>query len=400
VRWGEALYRAHPDQMSFQLHAYGHGIEPDVNYPWDYGVPQGGRNPTPFGYSSYAHNCLVVDRRNHSQEAANLVIDDYGEHAKVLGLAGDRVTQSDAVQHVDMGRWLVLCKEYLLDVSYIAQMQVPHTFDLSVPTYSTDISIEGARWEDFDVGADIGFGKIDTIHELDEDLDHALKRTLHAAPPVDDPENWWLTEGRRCKLKEPFSVLCKHPDGVHLALHYGGWDECEILTGKAPLSWRPRDGVQTIPGRYSVVINRKSYAANMPGTGVRKNALFIHSEDHCHYFVVHEPYLEADGPQIKGVRRLPLEDRDAQLWDPNGYPMAGGKLYWTTPRVVEVQGEDFTDYFVYIDHFIALRGGEPGRAILETPIFRVDFTGPYVYLRVADGRIVAAQGEISSAELL
>jgi len=345
---------------------------------------------------------MVVDRRNHSQEAANLVIDDYGEHAKVLGLAGDRITQSDVVQSVDMGRWLVLCKEYLLDVSYIARMQMPHTFDLSVPTYGTQVGIEGAQWEDFDIGADIGFGKIDTIHELDEELSEALKRTLHPAPPVDHPENWWLTEGRRCKVKEPFTVLCKHPDGVHLALHYGGWDECEILTGKAPVGWRARDGVQTISeaGRFSIVINRKSYMADTPGTGTWTGGTFPHSEDNCHYFVVHEPYLEANGPRIKGVRRLRLEERDCDLWDMQGNPLAKGKRRWSTPRVVEVTGEGFTDYFIYIDHFIALRGGEPGRVILETPAFRVEFSGPYAYLRLSEGELVAQQGNIKTAEVI
>ena len=49
------------------------------------------------------------------------------------------------------------------------------------------------------------------------------------------------------------------------------------------------------------------------------------------------------------------------------------------------------------DHFIALRGGEPGRAILTTPAFRVEFSGPYAYLRMVDGKIVATQGDVKDA---
>ncbi len=88
------------------------------------------------------------------------------------------------------------------------------------------------------------------------------------------------------------------------------------------------------------------------------------------------------------------------MWDPNGYPMAKGNHRWTTPRVVEIQGEDFIDYFIYIDHFIALRGGEPGRTILTTPAFRVEFSGPYVWLRQVDGKISATQGKISEVDVI
>jgi hypothetical protein len=320
VRWGEAIYRAHPDQFGFQLHAFGRGIEPDINYPWDYGVPQGGRNPTPFGYSTYAHNCLVVDRRNYSQEAANLVVDDHGEHARVIGLAGSNVTQSDAVQNVDLARWLVLCKEYLLDVSYIGDLHLEHTFDLSVPTFGTDIEVDGAQWEDYDVGADIGYGKIDTIHDLDEDLEAAVMRTSHPPPAIDSDENVWLKDGRRCKLREPFTVRCKHPDGIHLALHYGGWSECEMMTAKAPLRWHAREGVDSIPGRFGVVINRKIVSPDISGTGTLDCSIFTHSEDHCHYFVVHEPYQEKDGTRMGPSAGCPWTSGRWRCGTPTGIP--------------------------------------------------------------------------------
>lgn len=61
---------------------------------------------------------------------------------------------------------------------------------------------------------------------------------------------------------------------------------------------------------------------------------------------------------------------------------------------MEVQGEDFIDYF------IALRGGEPGRVILTTPAFRVEFSGPYVWLRLVDGKISATQGKITEVDVI
>jgi len=372
VRWGDAIYRAHPDQFGFILHAFGRIIEPDLCNPWDYGVPQEGRDPTPFSCSSYAHNTLVVDRRNHSQEAGELVVDDYGEHAKVIGLAGDRIHAGSAVEGVEQGRWLVLCPEYLLDVSYISNMHLPHVFDLVVPAHG-EFSIPGAQWGDYDVGADLGYPTIDL------ESDH--------------PENKWLTEGRRCRVKEPFTGYCEYPhDDVKLALHYGGWDDVEMLVGRAPMHWCPAFADTGYRGRYSIIVARKDYQ-KLPG----KRYTGWHNEGQCHYFVVHEPFRGES--KIKAVRRLPLEERKAQLWDPFGYRFPEGKLYWTTPRVVEIRSEDFTDYFIYVDHFIALRAGEPGRAILETPAFRLEFSGPYVYLRMSNGELVAQQGNITSAEV-
>jgi len=63
VTWGGGKYRNHPDQFSFVLHAMGKVLEPDLVCTWDYGVPQGGRNLTPFTSSSWAHNVLIVDGR-------------------------------------------------------------------------------------------------------------------------------------------------------------------------------------------------------------------------------------------------------------------------------------------------------------------------------------------------
>ena len=49
---------------------------------------------------------------------------------------------------------------------------------------------------------------------------------------------------------------------------------------------------------------------------------------------------------------------------------------------------------------IALRGGEPGRVIMKTPVFKAAFTGPYVYLRIEKGTITATQGGVEEAILL
>ncbi len=39
----------------------------------------------------------------------------------------------------------------------------------------------------------------------------------------------------------------------------------------------------------------------------------------------------------------------------------------------------------------------PGRAVLETPAFRVDFRGAYVYLRMVEGKVAAVQGKVEEA---
>ena len=170
------------------------------------------------------------------------------------------------------------------------------------------------------------------------------------------------------------TVLCKHEDGIHLALHYGAEDESEILTGKAPRSWRAREGVQSIEGRYGIVINRKVYESNMPGTGRWLGGTYPYSEENCHFVVAHEPYRAEDGYRIRSVRRLRLEERQCTLRDPNGYEIGKELHGWAMPRVIEVRSEGFSDYFVCVDHLARLRGGEPGRVKMETPFFNVDFS--------------------------
>jgi hypothetical protein len=64
---------------------------------------------------------------------------------------------------------------------------------------------------------------------------------------------------------------------------------------------------------------------------------------------------------------------------------------------MEIVAEDYTDFFVAGDHFGVLSGGEPGRVILETRAFQIEFSGPYAYLRIVDGEIVAQQGTIKAA---
>ncbi len=40
----------------------------------------------------------------------------------------------------------------------------------------------------------------------------------------------------------------------------------------------------------------------------------------------------------------------------------------------------------------------PGRrAVLETPAFRIDFRGAYVYLRMVEGKVAAVQGKVEEA---
>ena len=74
---------------------------------------------------------------------------------------------------------------------------------------------------------------------------------------------------------------------------------------------------------------RNVISPDISGTGTLDCSIFTHSEDHCHYFVVHEPYREQDGTKIRGVRRLPLDERMVEMWDSNGYPMAKGNHRWT-----------------------------------------------------------------------
>jgi len=381
VTWGPGTkYRAHPDQFGFILHALGTILEPDLVVPWDYGVPQGGRNLTPFTASSYVHNVLVIDGRNHGKAPGKLVVDDYGEHIKVLGLAGDGIHPGSALESVEMGRWLGLTKEYLLDVTYIASMHLPHRFDLVIPAYG-ELSIPGVELQDYDLGEDLGYREIDTAS--------------------DHPENRWITEGRRGAVPEQWKAIFENQDGANLALHFGGWDRGEALSGKAPICWAPyleeglRKNPERLRGRYNILIHRKR---RQQEGGKLDGLIPWHSEDHCHYLTVHEPFR--DRCRIDSVRRLPLAERKAQLWDPFGNPFPEAKLHWTTPRVMEINGDGFADYFIYIDHFITLRGGEPGRAILETPAFRVEFSGPYAYLRISEGELVAQQGTIKRAEIV
>ena len=64
---------------------------------------------------------------------------------------------------------------------------------------------------------------------------------------------------------------------------------------------------------------------------------------------------------------------------------------------MEITADTFKDYFIYIDHVIVLRAGEPGEAVFRTRAFRIEFTGPYAYLRMVEGMIVAHQGQITDA---
>jgi len=380
VTWGPGTkYRAHPDQFSFTLYAMGKVLEPDLVTSWDYGVPQSGRNPTPLTASSWVHNVLIVDGRNHGMAPGDLVIDDYGEHIKVLGLAGNQIHPGSPHESVEMGRWLGLTKEYLLDVVYISWASVSHRFDLVVPAYG-ELSIPGVDFEEYDLGADLGFGKIDTAS--------------------DHPENRWITEGKKARAPESWTALFHNPDGVNLAVHSTGWDTGELLTGRIPLCWAPyleqmREEPEPLRGRYNILLHRKSV---FQGDEQHRWGLLPGNEDHCHYFVVHEPFR--DKPRVRSVRRVPLSERKATLWDPFGHPFSEDKLTWTTPRVMEVKTDEFTDYFVYVDHFTALRGGEPGRAVLETPAFRLEFSGPYAYLKVSEGELVAQQGDIRAVEVI
>jgi len=384
VHWGGDKYRCHPDQFGFILWANGHAVEPDLGNPWDYSVPQGGRNLTPLSASSYVHNVVVVDGRNHGKAAADLVVDDYGPHIKVLGLAGDKIDGGDELTGADLGRWIGVTKEYVLVIDYVSSCALPHRFDLVVPAYGK-LSIPGVELEDYDLGDDLGYREMDTAS--------------------DHPENRWITDGKKGAVPPQWTARFDEDDGCNLALHMGDWTGGEVLTGRVPICWAPfmqeRRGEELF-GRYNILIWRKDLTP-AKGSGELDGGLFggmfsQHSEQNVHFGVVHEPFRGE--PKIKSIRRLTLEERQARLWDPFGYPLAEGKRDWTTPRVYEIQAKDYTDYFIYIDHFIALRGGEPGRAILETSTFRVEFSGPYAYLRVADRKIRAQQGDIKTAEMV
>ena len=383
VTWGGAKYRSHPDQFSFVLHGLGKVLEPDLVVPWDYGVPQGGRNVTPFTASGWCHNVMNVDGRNHGMAAGKLVVDDYGEAIKVIGLAGHEIHPGSALESVDMGRWLGLTQEYVLDICYIGGMHLPHRFDLVIPAYG-DLSIPGVALEDYDLGADLGYEKIDSWSKLEE--------------------NRWITEGKKGAPPESWKALFHNDDGANLALHFTGWDRGEVYAGRVPICWAPflqedesRSECEHLRGRYSILLHRK-YRNQDTTTGLSDAmAMDRHSEDHCHYFVVHEPFTSA--PKVKSVRRLPLAERKAQIWDPAGGRFPEEKLSWTTPRVMEIVAEDYTDFFVAGDHFGVLSGGEPGRVILETPAFSIEFSGPYAYFRVVDGELLTQQGNIASLNI-
>jgi len=382
VHWGAGKYRSHPDQFGFMLWANGELLEPDLANAWDYSAPQGGRNNTPFSASSYAHNVVVVDGLNHSSVPGKLVIDDYGEHIKVLGLAGDEIHGASEMDGADMGRWLGVTKEYVLAIDYIAWAHLPHRFDLVIPAYGK-LSIPGVELEDYDLGKELGYGKIDT------DSDH--------------PENRWITDGKRGVVPPQWMARFDEEDGVNLALHMGDCHGGEVLTGRAPICWAPymvEQRQEELFGRYNILVWRKNFSHDSSTfAGGKLNAIiFPHSEDHVHFGVVHEPFRGE--PKIKSLRRLPLEEREARMWDPFGYELARGKRHWTTPRVYEITAEDYTDYFIFINHFVALWAGEPGRSILSTPAFELEFSGPYAYLRIVDGKITAQQGDIKTAEVI
>ena len=384
VTWGGHKYRSHPDQLGFTLHAYGRVIEPDLCVPWDYGIPQGGRNPTPFTASSWCHNVLNVDGRSHGTAAGLLVVDDYGAHVKVLGLAGPNIHASSYREGVEMARWLLLTSEYLLDVTYIANMFLSHRFDLVIPAYGT-LSVAGAHFEEYDLGADLGYLEID-------------RASSH-------PENRWITEGRKAHAPTDWTALLHNDDGVDLAIHSTGWDSGEILTGTVPICWAPylegdaRREPEPLRGRYTILLHRKHASQDSDDfTGALPMSIAPNSEEHCHYVTVHEPFR--DRVRIASVRRLPLEERHAEMLDPYGAPLDAAGSQGSTPRVVAVEAAGFTDYFIYVDHYAALRGREPGHVTLETPVFRVGFSGPYAYLRLGDGRVQAQQGDIDAVRVL
>ncbi|MBI3947579.1 MAG: right-handed parallel beta-helix repeat-containing protein, partial [Armatimonadetes bacterium] len=329
VRFGATkVGHGHDDPFHITFHGKGRLLEPDWFLQWDYGN-RGGRNPVRLSAHPAGHNTLLVDKTAMAPLTAPLTVaeHEFGAAVKVLRITGG------VYPGVAQTRTLALTGEYLLDLFEVRSAE-EHTYDWILHALG-DLSVPGLAFSPFDIGADLGFGAIDTGAPL-------------------DAENRLMRNGMRAAAPETWSALWRQEEGVGVQVTMLGAPETALYRADGPYyvsqsgpADRPADGkVRSIP----LVVARR----HCPGT------VFV---------ALHEPF---DGSRAPRCRLRQIRASEGIL----GF---------------EIRSAGATDYFFYAERL-------PGSHLVESEIGSFQLKGGYGFIR-GDNRGTATQGLSDSAGL-
>ncbi|MBI3945177.1 MAG: alginate lyase family protein [Armatimonadetes bacterium] len=319
IRFGatRGVSHAHMDPFHITLHGKGHLVYPDWFIQWDYTTRMDGRrgkSPTPWSMWPAAHNTLLVDKKAEVALPQPLPVaeHDFGAAVKVIRIRGS------IYPGVEQTRTLALTGEYLLDL-FEARSESEHTYDWILHGLGELAVPFPWRFSPFDIGADLGFGVIDT------------------GAPADDPENRWMRNGMQAVVPETWSATWRQKEG-DAWVRAPGAGVCVTMLGAPGTTLYRADGPYYVSGAGLREMPTDGKARSVPLLIARRrarNTLFV---------ALHEPYDDPRGLQIQ-LRRIRASE---------------GIL------AVEIRTGSGTDYFFYAE---SLPG--PHRVESEIGVFRL-----------------------------
>ena len=324
IRFGPQVGHGHRDQFHISFHGKGTLLEPDWFVQWDYGGRRGGRNPTPWSAHTVAHNTVLVDRKCAPPQRSALPVPetDFGSAAKQIRIAGT------VCPGVVQSRTLVLTKEYLLDV-FANHSDRERTYDWLLHALGR-LNVPGVEAELCDLGAELGFGVIDTAQ-------------------AGEPENRWIRNGMAADLSGTLSAVWTQESGIGVKLIVLGAEGTTVRWGDGPHYVSSYGTADTLPDGQPRAV---------PLVAVRRRAASTI------YIALHEPFDSTNAPRL--VLRQ-VCDRDGVV-------------------LLEVKSEDFLDLLLYARDLAG-----PHELATEAGSFR--FSGGYAFVRLQRDQVIA-QGRL------
>lgn len=324
IRFGPWVNHGHPDAFHFTLHGQGALLYPDWFVQWDYSRTP--RNPTPWSKSTAAHNTVMVDRKRQPRLKCSLdvAIQDWNPAVKILRITGE------VYPGVEQSRTFALTSEYLLDV-FACVSSATHTYDWIVHGLGK-LTFPGQDMVPYDLGADWGFGIIDTSF-------------------ANVPENRWIVDGHTAATSSSWSSRWRHESGKGVVLTMLGEPDTVLFRGETPdyvghygFSARSADGIRrTIP----MAVARRQTAATA-------------------FVAMHVPFADDAAPELT-LKNLSQADG---------------------VEILEVKGDDWVDYLLQADDLASSRQ-------IQSPVGTVAFAGGWAYLRICRDALSACGNLLS-----
>lgn len=314
----------HRDKFSITLHGAGRLLYPNYN-AIQYENPMIG-----WTRNSVSHNTLVVDEGETCDARPSGIRHEFAPEVKFLATSASGVFQG-----VDQTRALLLTREYLLDL-FSASSKVPHTYDYLLHSFGEAREVRPGQFK----------------------------------PTTALQKRYWLVDRQQGMVTPEqlaIDLVLKEKPGSRPGNYGQDWYD---HTASVRVTMAAEPGTQVVHGVWGddlakLVAQRQKNAKldRLTMLAARRTA-----SRNTVFAVTHEPFANADQPQIKAITTL-ARSQDAV--------------------VVRVDGRDFTDYAA-----VAFGPQKEGREhLLDAKAAGTFGFKSYCYLRLArDGSVTARGG--------